>query len=231
MTEQTLSLADERATPIAGQERRATVRYSSPLQACCGPAPAHGVSTWRVPIRDVSELGIGLIFRYPHDLKSLLSVDLADAAGNLVRTVLARVVHITPLPGDTWVIGCSFVTELEDEVLRRFQAQRLRPAAPDSRAWVRFPCNVETVCTALDPGGDRVPARILDISAGGLGLLAPCDFAPGALLHMPLPPAPAQPPRNVLLRIIRSQARAHGDWLLGCEFADRLTAQELDALR
>jgi hypothetical protein len=88
---------------------------------------------------------------------------------------------------------------------------------------------VEAVCWSLDTTpGERSPARVLDVSAGGVGLLLPCEFGPGTLLLLSLG-GPEEAGGRVLLRVARSTPTSAG-WLLGCEFADRLSAEELAAL-
>jgi hypothetical protein len=91
---------------------------------------------------------------------------------------------------------------------------------------------VETICYSVDTvPGEQLPARILNISAGGVGLLLPCQFESKTLLHLQLPPRPGEQPRKVLVRVIQARHYAHGDWFLGCEFADHLSEEEIEALR
>jgi hypothetical protein len=131
-----------------------------------------------------------------------------------------------------WIVGCALVSEISDADLATFQAERVRPETPDCRAWVRFPCNVETICYSVDTvPGEQLPARILNISAGGVGLLLPCQFESRTLLNLLLPPKPGQPPRKVLVRVVQAKPYDQGDWFLGCEFADQFTDEELEALR
>src|SRR5262249_17851571 len=102
------------------------------------------------------------------------------------------------------------------------------PADTFTIRWVRFPCNVETVCYACDTApGERRPARIVNVSAGGVGLLPPCDFSPGPLLHLELPSEAA---RLALIRVVRVMQHDAGHWFLGCEFADQLAAEEVKDL-
>jgi hypothetical protein len=184
-----------------------------------------------VTIRDVSALGIGLVFPTPVEPGTLLEVDLSGATGGGVRGVLARVVHLLAEAPDTWVVGCAFVRELDADALRAFRAGRVRPRGADGRRWVRFPCDVETVCYALETApGERVPARVLNISAGGVGLLLPCDFARGSLLRLQLPAPAGGEPRGVLLRVLRAVPHTDACWFLGCEFSDHLRPDEVEAL-
>src|SRR5207245_2637627 len=98
----------------------------------------------------------------------------------------------------------------------------------DPRRWVRFPCNVETACsTCLVAPGETTPARVLNVSPGGVGLLLPCEFDVGTLLNLDVPRAVA--PARVRVRVARVVAHGRGNWFLGCEFVDELSAAELRA--
>ena len=128
-------------------------------------------------------------------------------------------------------VGCAFVRELPDKYLRFFQAGAVHPSGPDCRRWTRFACNVETVCyTAETAPGERRSGRILNISAGGVGLVLRCQFSEGTLLHFELPPEMNLANPQILVRVVRVVPHGDGNWLLGCEFADQLTEDDLQAL-
>ena len=157
-----------------------------------------------------------------------MRLELKGATGG-VRSALARVVHAAADAGG--VVGCSFVRELDEAMLRLFRASRVGAAPGDGRRWVRFPCNVETACYTLDAvPGEQSPARIVNISAGGMGLLLPCEFPAGTLLRLDLDGIAARAAGEIMLRVIRSAERDDGDWTLGCEFVDQMGQQELEAL-
>jgi hypothetical protein len=139
--------------------------------------------------------------------------------------VLARVAHATPVPGG-WLAGSAFVGEVDNEGLKPFGVKRVAAPIGDARRWVRFPCDVAGRVVPQVGGPDSsFPARVLDASAGGVGMVLPRSFRQGTLLGLAMgvdaPPLP--------LRVVRSE-RAKDGWFLGCEFAGRLTRQELDAL-
>jgi hypothetical protein len=90
---------------------------------------------------------------------------------------------------------------------------------------------VETVCYTCETSpGERRPARVLNISPGGIGLLLPCQFALGTLLHFELPADSNQISRILLVRVARVMEQSPGMWFLGCEFAHRLDEEELRTL-
>jgi PilZ domain len=69
-------------------------------------------------IRNVSTDGIGLLLSRQVEPGTLLAVGLANAAKGFARTVLVRVVHVTPQPGGSFLIGGTFSTPLTYEELR-----------------------------------------------------------------------------------------------------------------
>jgi hypothetical protein len=223
---------EEEFTPRpANEERRATVRYRSGLHVPCRLADDPAAGAWKARVRDLSTLGVGLVLQHKRELADLLEIELVKANGVLVRTVLARVIHVEEDGPRSWLVGCAFVSELTDAEMHLFQAEAIRPKTKDHRRWVRFPCNVETICYTCETSpGERRPARVLNISPGGIGLLLPCQFDKGTLLHFELPADSNQISDTLLVRVARVMEQSPGMWFLGCEFAHRLEDEELRAL-
>jgi PilZ domain-containing protein len=102
--------------------------------------------------------------------------------------------------------------------------------AGDRRAWARMPVNAHTTCGALVAAeDDSWLAIILDLCAGGVGLVLCRPCTPGTLLTCEL----CNPTRDcVLVRRARVvHATRMGDcWVHGCAFERPLSPQELDAL-
>ncbi len=209
------------------------MRYRAPLRVPCRLLEDPGAGTWKARVRDLSSLGIGLLLPHQVALASLLEIELQKANGVLVRTVLARVIHVAEEAPRNWTVGCAFAGELTEAEMRLFHAEAVRPKTGDHRRWIRFPCNVETVCYTCETSpGERRPARVLNISPGGIGLLLPCQFATGTLLHFELPADSNQTSRDLLVRVARVMEQSAGMWFLGCEFAHRLADDDLrDLLR
>lgn len=223
-------LETESDPPISNEERRAAVRVPVEAQALCRRHSEEHAEPWCAGIRDVSSIGVGLVLPVSLDVGTLLQVELSNKNGAKIRSMLARVVH-SEKENETecsWLVGCAFLSELDEGQLRTLQAQRVRPARQDGRRWLRFPCHVETVCyTSETIPGERRCARILNVSAGGIGLLLPCQFSEGTLLQLEIPSEAA---RLALIRVIRVVEHSAGGWFLGCEFADQLGAEELQEL-
>jgi hypothetical protein len=213
------------------EERRASVRHPAALMSLCRAVGGAIGVRWPARVRDLSTLGIGLVASQRLRPSTLLEIDLETPSGRQVRAPLARVVHVEGEGDGTWVVGCAFTAELSNADLQIFRAQRVRPPLGDGRRWVRFPCNVETVCaTSLMTPGERVAARVLNVSSGGIGLLLPCEFEPGTLLHFQVPGADEGPARKLLLRVVRTVEHSNGDWFHGCEFAEQLSDEILESL-
>jgi hypothetical protein len=214
------------------EDRRASPRHAANVRVLCrlvtgGAAPP----IWTAQVRELSTYGIGLLLPKAPGLGQLLGIELACNNGTFVRTIMARVVHEERESSQAFVVGCAFIKELDDEHLRFFQAGAVHPRGPDCRRWTRFPCNVETVCYSCDTApGERRSGRILNISAGGIGLVLRCQFFEGTLLHFELPQEMNLANPKILVRVVRVREQGDGNWLLGCEFADQLSEDDLGAL-
>jgi hypothetical protein len=232
MRQPTEFLEGEDAAPSTNGDRRAFRRH--PVNACLRCKPVKSGDTppiWTAQVRDLSNLGIGLVLPEAPGYGTLLEIELKRKNGTIVRNVLARVVHEERESSKSFAVGCAFITELKDKDLCGFQAGAVRPSGPDCRSWTRFPCNVETVCYTCDtaPGECRA-ARILNISAGGIDLLLRCQFSEGTLLHFELPQEINRADPKILVRVIRVIEHGECNWVLGCEFVKQLRDEDLQAL-
>jgi hypothetical protein len=207
------------------------MRHRTGLRVPCRLVDDPAAQSWQARVRDLSTLGIGLLLPHQVELAALLEIELVRANGTLVRTVLARVIHVEEDGPRSWIVGCAFVSEVTDGEMGLFHAEAIRPKTKDNRRWIRFPCNVETVCYTCETSpGERRPARVLNISPGGIGLLLPCQFTRGTLLQFELPPDAQNTSRALLVRVARVMEQTPGMWFLGCEFAHRLEDGELQSL-
>jgi hypothetical protein len=222
-------LAGKPGSSLLSGERRVSLRRRVSLQVPCWLVD--GGPVWKAHIRDISTLGIGMNLPQSVTIGSLLEMDLRSFTEVPVRRALARVVHICQEERGWWLVGCVFINELTVNELKLTHAEAVRSKANEQRRWVRFPCNVETVCYTCDTTPrERRPARVLNISAGGVGLLVPCLFAQGTLLHFELPAGPNQPARISLVRVVHVLEHWPGMWFHGCEFADQLAEEDLRTL-
>ncbi len=99
----------------------------------------------------------------------------------------------------------------------------------ERRFWVRYPADLKSSVQLADyPGDDRVPARIRDISRGGVNLVLEQGFQPGQLLSLEMP-STDNPERvfQMLACVVRSAPEPGGRHSLGCVFSRELTEDDL----
>ncbi len=103
----------------------------------------------------------------------------------------------------------------------------------DRRAWVRHACSHEVFCqSGAARSGVHWPARVENISAGGLSLVLQHRVQEGMLLAIALQPA-RRCSFSVLARVVRlTVVSAHPGlrWEVGCEFVRPLDEETLAAL-
>jgi hypothetical protein len=99
------------------------------------------------------------------------------------------------------------------------------PSTTERRQWRRHLSHAETVC---EPAGDgtRLPARVRDVSFGGISLMVRQRLAQGNLLHVNLPGSDSEP--RLLACVVQVSEPAEGSWALGCTFIRELNEQELN---
>jgi len=99
-------------------EQRQWQRFNCNLQAYYQLVGDPDNQTAQAQVLNISACGIGLQLGQPLETGSLLSLDLLDRDGQLVRNILACVVH-TALRGTGEVaVGCNFIRELAEDELR-----------------------------------------------------------------------------------------------------------------
>jgi len=115
------------------------------------------------------------------------------------------------LTGRTRGTPAAAVGDLEDE--RRF--------------WVRHPSNAET---KLIPVGEEaqtpLPARVADVSQGGIKLVVSRPFEPGSMLTVILP-GEGQSSLTVLACVVHCLPLSETEWGLGCSFSAELEEAQL----
>ena len=146
-------------------------------------------------------------------------------------TVLACVAHSRPEGETEWVVGCRFSAELSAADLAAFGAARSKSAAPDNRSWSRFPCEVQAVYQVVAEGEDlRREARVLNISPGGLALSVDHDVGAGALLSAELHAPGGRKVITILACVVHVTVQSERERILGCNFIQELSEDDLEAL-
>ena len=100
----------------------------------------------------------------------------------------------------------------------------------DRRATERFPVNADASCPFLSPVVEHFgPAKILNISMEGIGLLVSRPLEPGTLLAVTLENVAKSYARTVLVRVVHSTP-GPGNHLVGGTFTTPLPYQDLTVL-
>ena len=101
-----------------------------------------------------------------------------------------------------------------------------QPYSPrhDRRVWVRYPCDVEATCQAVDlPDDPKFPGRVRNISRGGINLLlAGQKVERGTLLSVVLPSPIGQTASTFLACVLHCVEEPGGGWSVGCTFVIEL---------
>ena len=100
----------------------------------------------------------------------------------------------------------------------------------ERRASVRYPCPACPAASVRTENEVCLPARVVDVSSTGIGLLLAEPVAGGTILGLELPGRAQGLPYFLLARVVHLQEQPDGQWLLGCQLTGRLPAEELAAL-
>jgi PilZ domain len=124
----------------------------------------------------------------------------------------------------------SLWRQLVGRTSRSLQADLLEAPTDERRIWIRYPSTVETTCGPVSGNGTKgLPARVRNISRGGVNLLVEHCVSPGSLLGIELP-GPAEPETyTVLAYVLHATPEATEQWSLGCTFARELNDEDLEA--
>ncbi len=111
------------------------------------------------------------------------------------------------------------------------QASLSTQSKVERRATVRYGCDLDSRCRRITTGEkDFWLARILNISAAGIGLLVSRRFELGTLLAVTLQGNDETSLHTVMARVANVRSEAANRWILGCAFTTRLSEEEILAL-
>ena len=106
-------------------------------------------------------------------------------------------------------------------------------SADSRRVWARY-LSSRPLPRRLDVADTKMPleAWVLDLSAGGIGLLVDQPQPAGTLLHIELETCPTAAPLKVCAHVVHCQAVSQGkdEFRLGCQFVTALTESDLQVL-
>jgi hypothetical protein len=214
----------------AAEERRTRARCRSEVTTAI--RARDGMACWPARVLDVSRAGIALVVADLLEPGEVLGIEVPGDRGAAPSVVLASVAHVRPYGDGEWVHGCCFSAELSDADLGALGGSREDTPVPDLRVWERVSCNVRAAFELLDEETSvRHPARVLNISVGGIGLLADRAVAAGAVLNLNLHGADGQSERTLLACVVHVSSRPNNEWVLGCSFIREMSEADLGAFR
>jgi hypothetical protein len=89
------------------RDRRAAPRFACDVGGTCKPAVLADDKRWAGRVKDVSAGGLGLLVQRRFEPGTLLRVDLSGAEPDAPQSLFVTVVHLRPLPGGQWLLGCT----------------------------------------------------------------------------------------------------------------------------
>ena len=223
--------ASSGAGQTAEEDRRVRVRHNVNMETKVTPAAGAAEPSLRASILDVSSDGVKLVVGRAFEQGDLLTMELPSPVGEPSVSVLACVVHVQAEGDAEWVLGCRFSAELNDADLAAFGAVRTKPAESDGRNWSRFPCEIKAVYQIIPDEEDvRREAKVLNISAGGVAMLVEHDVNAGALLSAELHAPGGQTVVTILACVVHVIVHSEHERVLGCNFIQALSENDLKAL-
>jgi hypothetical protein len=123
------------------------------------------------------------------------------------------------------------ITPMTGEQTPISEGQTKDPAGINRRACVRYRCSRPVPRRmAIAESYQSLNGWLVNISVIGLGLLLDSPLEVGTLLFVEMEAPLDMPPVELLAQVQHVTATADGEWLIGCEFVNRLGEDELKAL-
>lgn len=97
----------------------------------------------------------------------------------------------------------------------------------DRRAHRRHETNIETVCRPVAEEAE-FPARVLDVSLGGIKLRVSCSVREGTMIRVNLPKV-GGPHTTMLACVMHVRSVGKDRWEIGCNFSLELSGEEIQA--
>ncbi|HMC66661.1 MAG TPA: PilZ domain-containing protein [Gemmataceae bacterium] len=103
----------------------------------------------------------------------------------------------------------------------------------ERRAWSRYACNLSAFCRVLGDGTRLAwPARIRDVSIGGVCIQTSRKYEPSAFLAVEPGNEATVPWSTRLVHVLHARRLSDGgDWVLGCAFVSQITNEQLQICR
>ncbi len=222
-------MVDRPGPGTAIEDRRSRARCRS--TAATAVRARDGAVCWPARVLDVSHSGIALVVPGVIEPGEVVGIEVPTGPGTAPSVVLASVANVRPGGEGEWVLGCCFSEELSDADLGVLRAREGETPPPDLRASERLPCNVRAAFELLGEEPPACsPARVLNVSLGGIGLVADRPITAGSLLNLQLQRADGQAGCSLLACVVHVSNRTGNEWVLGCSFIRELSDADLAAL-
>jgi hypothetical protein len=96
-------------------ERRAVERYPCRRSPFVRVLARPSFQMYRAFLQDVSPEGLGLVLDRSFDVGTLLAIQLRTLHAGVSGILTARVIHATPQPDGSWLLGCRLNRRLTEE--------------------------------------------------------------------------------------------------------------------
>jgi hypothetical protein len=232
-------LAARTGTPPAN--RREVDRHPCPLKALWRCLGSQEDNLHTAEVQDISHRSVGLVVTGRLERGHVLVVTLQGVPERLARPFLVRVRRVTAHPGDSWMIGCTWVTKLDREALQalRESARSPQPGGGELSSTLsqgsshlerrslprRQGASVAVLIFRLSDPAEKIAGCVLGRSLGGLSLSVSRPFLAGTVLQL-RPTCDSQGVCSVRVRV-KHCSQLGKQWRLGCQFMGTPTAAEL----
>ena len=139
-------------------------------------------------------------------------------------------VHVVPVTGGGFKIGCSFAGELSDAELEALGVEHGSRSRSDERRSPRSPATGQVVYARVNHVSDPSPADVHNISLTGVAIFVPRSLLPGELLELELKDGDGHSVVTIVACVVYVSRIAAGRWLVGCNFIQNLLDNELAAM-
>ena len=106
---------------LAKSERRDWVRHATAIRSVyCRLFGDDEHHRFTAELKNISAQGLGLVCKYSFNAGALLELKPIASSDQTLPKLLVRVKSSTPQSKGDWLVGCTFVRELDDEVMQAF---------------------------------------------------------------------------------------------------------------
>jgi len=106
---------------LAKSERRDWVRHATAIRSVyCRLFGDDEHHRFTAELKNISAQGLGLVCKFSFNAGALLELKPIASSDQSLPQLLVRVKSSTPQSSGDWLVGCTFVRELDDAVMQAF---------------------------------------------------------------------------------------------------------------